>query len=494
MFWLGMHTDTPDWIILGAGMAGLSAACLLVAKGQKVLLLERNWIPGGCATSYPRKNIWFDTGATTLVGLEYPLPLGYLAKETGIHFQAKTLDIPMQVYLKNGATLTRYSDMERWIPEVERVFGTQGNQAQFWGKSLSIAQHVWRASSRYLHFPPAKLGDWLALAKAFHPKDLTLIPKAFQSTAQLIHRFGLDAHPEFMPFANEQLLITAQNHAHDTNVLFGATALTYPMIPNYYVHGGMRGVTETLVNYFTAKGGQILLRTAAEKLEQNNGIWEVHTQKQSFKSKGIISAIPVNNLAKMLPSNVQTFTDFRTEKELYSAFQLSFVFTPHKTFPALHHQIHLETPLLGTASASIFLSLSDPEDPIRCPPGQQVASVSTHITHSNKDLSIDKASIAEAIFNVLVKHDFIQEIPEFWHASTQKAWEKWTGRSAGFVGGYPQRMSIPPWKMNSAQGPVQGLWLAGDSVYPGQGIPGAALSGIIAAKRALASKNYPFLF
>jgi phytoene dehydrogenase-like protein len=494
MFWIHMQTDTPDWIVLGAGMAGLSAACLLVAKGQKVILLERNWIPGGCSTSYPRKHIWFDTGATTLVGLEHPLPLGYLARETGIQFQAKTLDIPMQVHLKNGASLTRYPDMARWIPEVERVFGKEGEHQKFWNESLNIAEKVWRASSRYLHFPPAKFGDWLALAAAFQPRDLSLIPKAFQSTADFIRRYGLDVHPEFMAFANEQLLITAQNHAHDTNVLFGATALTYPMVPNYYVNGGMRGVTDTLVNYFTAKGGLIMLRTAAEKIEKKKGFWEVHTPSTCFKAKGLISAIPINNLAHMLPQDMDAFTDFRTEDELFSAFQLSFVFTPHRTFPALHHQIHLETPLLGTGSASIFLSLSDPEDPLRCPAGQQVASVTTHISHPQKELTVDKTAIAEAVFKILINHGFLLETPSFWHASTQKAWEKWTGRSAGFVGGYPQRMAIPPWKMNSAQGPISGLWLAGDSVYPGQGIPGAALSGIIAAKRALAAQKFPLLF
>ena len=488
-----MQTNTPDWIVLGAGMAGLAAACMLVARGEKVVILERNWIPGGCATTYPRKHIWFESGATTLVGLEHPLPLGFLAKETGIQFQAKTLKIPMQIHLKNGATLTRFQEMNRWIPEVERVFGRQGNQKAFWTQSWRIAEKVWRASSRYLHFPPAKLGDWLALAAAFHPGDLSLIPKAFISTADFIQRFGLDSIPEFMAFANEQLLITAQNHAHDTNLLFGATALTYPMVPNYYVNGGMHGVSDAMVKYFQAKGGQIHLRTAAEKLEKIKGQWQVHSAHQTFLSKGVISAIPVNNLEKMLPE-ASSFTDFRSEKELFSAFQLSFVFTPPKDFPSLHHQIHLEKPLLGTDSASIFLSLSDPDDTLRCPPGQRVASVSTHISQPQEALSVDKTAISHAIFEVLMKHGFLNEIPEFWHASTQKSWEKWTGRASGFVGGYPQRMAIPPWKMNSAQGPMSGIWLAGDSVYPGQGIPGAVLSGIIAAKRAMAAKAFPLLF
>jgi phytoene dehydrogenase-like protein len=62
--------------------------------------------------------------------------------------------------------------------------------------------------------------------------------------------------------------------------------------------------------------------------------------------------------------------------------------------------------------------------------------------------------------------------------ATPVTWEKWIHRSKGRVGGLPQSMgrSILDWPKSQTH--AQGLWMCGDTVYPGQGIPGVTLSGI----------------
>lgn len=64
------------------------------------------------------------------------------------------------------------------------------------------------------------------------------------------------------------------------------------------------------------------------------------------------------------------------------------------------------------------------------------------------------------------------------YPATPVTWEKWIHRSKGRVGGLPQSMerSILDWP--DAATHVDGLWMCGDTVYPGQGIPGVTLSGI----------------
>ncbi len=47
-----MDTD-PDYLILGAGMAGLTVAALLASTGHRVRVLEAHEHPGGCAHSFP---------------------------------------------------------------------------------------------------------------------------------------------------------------------------------------------------------------------------------------------------------------------------------------------------------------------------------------------------------------------------------------------------------------------------------------------------------
>jgi phytoene dehydrogenase-like protein len=65
------------------------------------------------------------------------------------------------------------------------------------------------------------------------------------------------------------------------------------------------------------------------------------------------------------------------------------------------------------------------------------------------------------------------------------SWENWIYRKYGFVGGYPQYFNIKPWQMLDARLDGKGAYICGDTTYPGQGIPGAALSGIIAFEKIM---------
>ncbi|MEM6766669.1 MAG: hypothetical protein AAF655_17165, partial [Bacteroidota bacterium] len=88
------------------------------------------------------------------------------------------------------------------------------------------------------------------------------------------------------------------------------------------------------------------------------------------------------------------------------------------------------------------------------------------------------------IFAALENRGFLKrEDVTFHHSSTPKAWKKWTGRSWGFVGGYPQYMRVKPWRMIDGRLDGKGAYICGDSTYPGQGIPGACLSGIVAYEK-----------
>jgi prolycopene isomerase len=55
-----MMSKDYDAIIIGAGMAGLTCALSLCAEGKKVLVLERQPVAGGVATSFKRKGFKFE--------------------------------------------------------------------------------------------------------------------------------------------------------------------------------------------------------------------------------------------------------------------------------------------------------------------------------------------------------------------------------------------------------------------------------------------------
>lgn len=57
------NENSYNAIVIGAGLAGLSAAANLAKAGKKVVVLEQIARPGGCYTSFFRKNVVFDITA-----------------------------------------------------------------------------------------------------------------------------------------------------------------------------------------------------------------------------------------------------------------------------------------------------------------------------------------------------------------------------------------------------------------------------------------------
>ncbi len=485
-------SDFQDVIVIGAGVAGLTAAALLAKNGKKVCVLEQNWLPGGCASSYPRHGFTFEAGATTLVGLDKDMPLQWFLSHTGIKIETLRLSTPMQVHLPDGEVLTRYENLQTWIVEAERVFGAQG-QRGFWEECHRLSQSVWRTSLRQRRFPPTSVGDLWSLAAKAELSQLRMLPHVFETTEDLMGKHGLATNDRFRAFVDAQLLISAQNNAKEVNALFGATALCYTNYGNYYVPGGMLNLVQPIVDYIEQAHGQVRLRQRVTHVESLANGYAVHIHKQpTLHCKQLISAIPLNNTLPMMDAATQARCQahLMPADKLWSAFTMGIAFQKKTDFPAIHHQILLMEPLPEIAAHSIFVSLSHPDDRLRCQPGQCVAAISTHIGQPQLQSVHDKPSLEARVIEILEEKGFLNRADILYqHSSTQKAWEKWTGRAYGFVGGYPQYRAIKPWQMKDARLDGKSAYICGDSTYPGQGIPGACLSGIIAVEKLEADQG-----
>ncbi len=73
-----------DSIIIGAGVAGLAAAYKLSCEGRKVLLIERQPVAGGYATTFRRKGFMFESSVHCVDALDGDEELMRLLHEYGL--------------------------------------------------------------------------------------------------------------------------------------------------------------------------------------------------------------------------------------------------------------------------------------------------------------------------------------------------------------------------------------------------------------------------
>ena len=110
-----------DFIIIGAGYGGLTAASLLAKSNKKVLVLESHYSIGGCAGFYKKEGILYDVGATTLSGFDYNGPLDRIEKELNFQLKKKRIDPGMVISFK-GKKIFRHRNLKKWIDELNKNF------------------------------------------------------------------------------------------------------------------------------------------------------------------------------------------------------------------------------------------------------------------------------------------------------------------------------------------------------------------------------------
>lgn len=481
-----------DAIIIGSGMGGLSAATLLARDGLCVLVLEAAFSPGGCSSSYKRKGYIFESGATTLIGFDRNQPLRFMEKELGINIPKRRLNPSMSVHM-TGKQITRKENQEEWINEAISHFGEAESQKKFWKRAVQVSDTVWKVSGKNHFFPPIELSDWPKLLKN-NPLDVWVLPYALKSVKEVAKGYGIK-NPDFYRFLDEQLLISAQATSEETPFLFGAPAITYTNYGNYYVPGGLIEMVNRFIDYIHNHNGQFNNREKAVSITKNDDLFTVQTEttrkeENSYRAPIVISNIPVWNMEEITAGEMKSY--FKAEASKYDtawgAFTMGVV--TDDVYPdgmPLHHQVHVpeEEKSEVFQSDSVFVSFSHPEDPARSPNGDRVLNISTHTDPDqwfslNGDYDRAKAFVEDKILDTLRA-----KLPGFGDAklklvfsATPVTWKNWVYRKKGRVGGIPQSMSrtILDWTPNKT--PFKGLYLTGDTVYPGQGIPGVTLSGI----------------
>jgi C-3',4' desaturase CrtD len=492
-------------VIIGAGVGGLTTAAVLARAGMEVNVLEAHIYPGGCAGTFYHQGFRFDAGATLAGGFYPGGPMDLVAQATGIdHWPARSSNPAMVVHLPDGASIPRWSDDIRW-QERKTVFGPAAES--FWRWQEQTADAMWNLALRNPSWPPQTLSEGVKLSQnglawlGELPKSklASMLPQLAADAVRPVAAHLRHTSERLRLFVDAQLLIAAQTTSRYANALYGASALDLPRRGVVHLAGGMGAIAETLAQAVHQNGGQIHYRQEVNRIVLEKGrpvaVESKHRQRtETFPADLVIANLPPSNIASLLGND----TPHRLRhlppkpKDGWGAFVV-YVGLDDSVIPAdfpLHHQIVVREPL--AEGNSVFLSLSPAWDESRAPNGQRALTLSTH---TNPDLwwqfydqdrsayEALKTSYTERMLDAAeIVLPGLRDAAPLILSGTPITFQRFTRRAWGWVGGFPQTSLFRAWGPRLGQG----LWLVGDSIFPGQSTAAVALGGMRVARSILA--------
>ncbi|MBM7702185.1 FAD-dependent oxidoreductase [Metabacillus iocasae] len=476
-------------VIVGGGIGGLTAGALLAKNGFNVQVLEgsREW--GGCAGKFQRQSFIFPVGATLGMGFEYGGIHDRILRYLKTEVETKSLDIVMKIHTSHR-TFMYYQNRTQHLLHLQTQFPHKKREiAQFYQHVQSIAREIRKLMQPLPTLPPMTLKEWLTLFSSLSPTSLKLVPLFSKLMRDLLHQHGLLEVEEFVHFIDGQLIDSMQTTSKNCSLLMGCLALDIYHEGAFYVKGGLYKLAEALKGSIETNGGHTLLGRKVVAVHRKKKEWMVQDHRgNEYSANHLICNIPIHNLKQVLEPNVYDALPNRLKQKAslpqWGTFTM-YMAIEEEVLPEnieLFHQVLASEAGNMTEGDHIFLSLSDKSDEWRAPKGMRTLTASTHIDLTNwEDKALyekQKREMQEKMLKMIktvipdLNEGVIHQIP-----GAPKAWERFTSRVDGGVGGFPQTIEHTLFKSISHRTGMNGLWLCGDTIFPGAGTIGVSVSG-----------------
>ncbi len=486
-------TAKADAVIIGAGLAGLTAGALLSKQGHRVTVLERDIHPGGCAASFEKQGYRFAVGATVAMGLEPGGLVRQIYERLDLKPEYHDVSPAIRVHLPDRKVhiSTTQSD---WEAEILRAFpGQAERKLAFWHEVRRLASAMHSVSRRFPVMPFRRLRDLLNTAMAARPQALLALLYLHRNVEDRLNHYGID-DPHHRAFIDGQLLDAMQTTAENCVAANGALALGIYRYGCQYKMGALSSIAEDYAAFIKQQGGSVHYATKAKAIHYDKtGIKAVSTNQGDIDTTIVISAIPLENTSSLLgPRHPDMSARAESGANMWGAFTL-YLGIDERCLPKDHHIYEQITDLDTHGTGNLLISTSPAYDHSRAPEGKRAITISTHVSAASwLKLAQDKEAYAtaKAKMESRILDQVERAIPkirdgiELLYSGSPRTFRNFTLRAGGTVGGFPQTLAAANFQAPSHHSSIPGLFLAGDTIFPGQGVLGVSVSGHNAARSA----------
>jgi len=491
-------------IIIGGGLAGLTAGATLSKFGKKVLLLEQHHKPGGCASTFKRGDFIIEVGLHEMSGL---------VKDGTLLNIFDMLDINQQVeFLK--------------VPEFYAVLS---NREKF------VFPHGFNAAARALidRYPEDEKGikRFMSLIAGVRKEGVKLPSTAIRR--KLVYPLMPLLYPNIVEASRHTVgswldkYISNENAKLDlvAHILYWgddpySLSMFYYSMPfsgfiengGHFIKGGSQQLSNHLATYIKKNGGSVLLGKKAEKIITENGrVIGVKFYDNFNKSLAPVTILCDNVVANCAIPIVPALLDephasslkhkIKSHKDSCSLFCLYLGFNRNvEAFGVQHYSNFIQGDEVRTLKdvhrnqkgewskrSFIFVDYGKVDAQL-APPDKSVGSICCvdYLKDwkglSEEDYKAKKEEVAQILLQRL-ENQFpgIRESIEYYEVATPKTIQRYTSNSSGSVYGFAQTIEQSGGKRLRNNFLLPNLYFASAWAFPGGGFEGSIMSGFLAA-------------
>ncbi|MCB9779477.1 MAG: FAD-dependent oxidoreductase [Alphaproteobacteria bacterium] len=495
------EVDHYDAVVVGAGFGGMGAALALAEAGARVALCEALAYPGGCASTFEKTvatdagpaRYRFEAGATLFSGFGPGQLMAQLVDRHGLDVQIDLLD-PLVQLRTPTLSLDTPADRGALLRTFQALPGAPVDAlARFFALQQRTADTLWALFDDEALLPPlsaAAVGTHLQRS----PRYLPLVGLVGRPLARIVARHGLADFAPLRTWLDAVCQITLQTDSASVDAAFALGAMDYFFRGTGHVRGGIGVLADALCGAIERAGGTVLLAHRVRRVARDGTGWRVDARGRTLHADVLVcNQLPqdARALAGLAPGDAPALD--RLARRVEGGWGACMLYLAVDGTDLPEHAHHLE--LVDDPDAAfvegnhVFASVSDARETGRAPPGQRTVTVSTHLSAEVLRATPDAERGARvAAVQDRMRATLARLAPELWQArrvelpASPRTFARFTRRSLGLVGGPPRVAGADAvtallqhdlWPAPAAPG----LYLVGDSVFPGQSTLATTLGG-----------------